>query len=333
MKTGFNHRLVNGYFEDPCLYVRIPWEKRAIMFDLGDIHNLSASAVYRITDVFVTHTHIDHFIGFDLLLRTVLRRESPVTIYGPPGITARVEGKLRGYTWNLIRDYPTVIHVCSFSGRKLSRSVFRAKNGFRRERGSRENSDGRLIDGPLFRVRAARLDHNIPCLAYSLEEELHINIDRDRLLKMGLKVGPWLTEFKRAIREKSPKERVINAGGRRFSLGQLSDIALITKGQKISYATDVAMSRGNQARLIALAEGADVFYCEAYFLEKDLDRARERFHLTARACGSIARKAKAGKLLITHISPKYSDCPGEVIAEAITAFTEDEHLSRTRKYS
>ncbi|MEJ2683862.1 MAG: hypothetical protein P8Z71_05650 [Candidatus Sulfobium sp.] len=322
MKSGFNHKLVNGRFEDPCLYVRIPWEKRAIMFDLGDIHNLSPSEIYRITDVFVTHTHIDHFVGFDMLLRTILRRESPVTIYGPPNITSCIQGKLRGYTWNLISDYPAVIHVCAFNGKTLSRTVFRAGNGFRRETVGKEDSDGTLAADPMFKVRAARLDHDVPCLAYSLEEEIHINIDRDRLLKMGLPVGPWLTEFKKAVRENRPKERVINAGGKRYRLGQLSHIALITKGRKISYATDIAINRRNAAGLITLVKGSDVFYCEAYFLEKDRDRAVERFHLTARASGMIAREADVKKLVITHISPKYKDCPEEVIGEAMAAFTD-----------
>ncbi|MEJ2696326.1 MAG: hypothetical protein P8013_06730 [Candidatus Sulfobium sp.] len=320
MKSGFSHRLVNSHFEDPCLYVRIPREKRAILFDLGDIHNLAPSEIYRVTDVFVTHTHIDHFIGFDRLLRMTLRRESPVTIYGPPGITACVQGKLRGYTWNLIRDYPAVIRVCAFNGKKLSRTVFEAKNAFKRECAVREDSDGTLIANPAFKARAVKLDHDIPCLAFSLEEEFHINIDRDRLLKMGLQVGPWLTEFKRAIRENSPRERLIDAGGKSYSIERLFDIALITKGHKISYATDIAIGRRNAARLAALVKGSDVFYCEAYFMEKDRDRALERFHLTARECGKIAREAAVKKLVITHISPKYADCPGKVVDEAMAAF-------------
>lgn len=320
MKPGFNHKLVNSHFEDPCLYVRIPWEKRAMMFDLGDIHNLSPSQIYRITDVFVTHTHMDHFIGFDMLLRMILRRELPVNIYGPPNITSCVQGKLSGYAWNLIRDYPAVVHVCSFNGRTVSRTLFRAVNGFRREALGKEGSDGTLTADPMLKVKAAMLDHGIPCLAYSLEEEVHINIDRDRLLKMGLPVGPWLTEFKKAVRENRPGEHVIEAGGKRYRLEQLSDIALITKGRKISYATDIAMNRRNMTRLIGLVKGSDVFYCEAYFLEKDRDRAVERFHLTARASGIIAREADVRRLVIHHISPKYMDCAEEVIDEAMEAF-------------
>ena len=300
--------------------MRIPWERRVILFDLGDISHLSPSELYRVTDVFVTHTHMDHFIGFDTLLRTVLRRRLPLTIYGPWSITARVNAKLRGYTWNLIRQYPAVIHVCAFSGNRLSRSLFRAENGFRREDDGREDCEGTLLEDPMFKVRAVRLDHDIPCLAYSLEENFHINIHKDRLLKMGLPVGPWLTEFKKAVRESRPGERVITVGDKAYDLGQLSGIALITKGQKISYATDVAMSDRNEAKLVSLIAGSDVFYCEAYFLERDRERALERSHLTARTCGRLAKEAAVKKLVITHISPKYSDCPETVIGEAMTAF-------------
>ena len=104
MKPTFHHRLVNNFFEDPCVYVRVLREKRAFLFDLGDISRLSPSDIQKISDVFVTHTHIDHFIGFDILLRALLRRESPLRIFGPANIIGCVEGKLKGYTWNLIKE-------------------------------------------------------------------------------------------------------------------------------------------------------------------------------------------------------------------------------------
>ena len=321
MKPSFHHKLVNSPLEDPCLFVRILREKRAIQFDLGDISRLSAAEMNRITDVFVTHAHIDHFIGFDLLLRALLRRETPLNVYGPPGIIACVAGKLKGYTWDLIAGYPTVINVFAFSGRRVSHAIFRAKKRFRREAGETRKSDGLLLKDPLFLVRAVRLDHSTACLAFSMEEECHINIHRDALIKRGLPIGPWLTFFKRLLREApgdTSRELLIN--GKRYTLGQLADIAGITRGQKVVYATDIAMTAGNISALTRLARGADDFFCEAYFLEKDRDRALERFHLTAKACGSIARNAGVKRLSVVHISPKYSDSPETVIKEAMREF-------------
>lgn len=320
MKPGFHLRLLNSHFEDPCLFIRIPWEKRAIQFDLGDISRLPPSEIYKITDVFVTHTHIDHFIGFDTLLRVILRRDLPLNVYGPPNITACVEGKLRGYAWNLIQDYPTVINAFAYNGNTLTPSVFRAKKSFKRETLSKESSDGVLLRNPMFKVRAAKLDHGIPCLAYSLEEDFHINIDKDLLNKKGLSAGPWLSAFKKIIREDPSVDRKLVIGEKSYSISQLSEIAGITKGQKITYATDIAMSRKNISRLIALAGDSDLLYLEAYFLEKDKGRALERFHLTAKTCGLIARTAGVKKLILMHFSPKYRDCPGLVIKEAMEEF-------------
>ena len=128
MRPSFVHHLINGPFEDPALFVRIPGERRALLFDIGDISRLSPGDLQKITDVFVTHTHIDHFIGFDLLLRAVLHREAPLRIYGPANIIECVQGKLKGYTWNLIQDYPLKLDVfCIDRGQnKCSRILCRA---------------------------------------------------------------------------------------------------------------------------------------------------------------------------------------------------------------
>lgn len=323
MKSGFHHKLLNGCFEDPCLFVRILHEKRAFLFDLGNISRLAPSDLYKITDVFVTHTHIDHFIGFDTLLRAILRREAPLNIYGPSNILACVEGKLHGYAWNLIRDYPTSLNVFSFTGKTILHTRFEAKNGFRKKTIGRCRSDGLLLETPALKIRAVSLDHGIPCLAYALEEEFQINIDKEILTQMGLEVGPWLTEFKKILRDpvQAHGRKTIDINGRNFSISKLAVIARIAPGQKISYATDVAMTRENRKKLIGLVRGSDMFYGEAYFLEKDRARALERSHLTAKECGSIAKKAGAKKLAVMHFSPKYRDCPEAVVKEALDEFS------------
>src|SRR5574340_1113763 len=132
MKPVFHARLLNDYFGDPCLFIRIQYERRAILFDLGNIHSLKPSELYKITDVFVTHTHIDHFIGFDTLLRALLRREIPLRVYGPSNIIDCVEGKLKGYMWNLIKEYPLRIEVFSVDGNSVTSSGFYAENRFQR---------------------------------------------------------------------------------------------------------------------------------------------------------------------------------------------------------
>ncbi len=92
----------------------------------ANIGTLSPGSLMKITDVFISHTHIDHFIGFDMLLRAVLRRDVPLKIFGPANIINCVEGKLKGYTWNLIKDYPLKIEVFEVQGSVISHASFHA---------------------------------------------------------------------------------------------------------------------------------------------------------------------------------------------------------------
>lgn len=320
MKPTFIHKLINGPFEDPCLFVRLIREKRAFLFDIGSIDRLRSGDLQKITDVFVTHTHIDHFIGFDTLLRALLRRNRPLRVFGPSNIIECIEGKLRGYTWNLIKEYPLKIDVISIKEDKMFTSSFYAEDCFEKKLVDIYDFDGTILKEPLFRVKAVQLDHQIPCLAFSLEEDFHININKALLIKRKLPVGPWLADLKKAIREKKPGDTEFIIEGTKYYLDDLKDIAKITKGQKVSYVTDVSLTEENIRKIIELVRNSDTLYCEAYFLEKDRERAIERFHLTAKTAGRIAREANVGNLVAMHFSPKYRNNSETPEDEAIREF-------------
>ena len=99
MASRFDPHLVNDPFGDPAVYVDFKFERRAFLFDLGDISVLPPRKLLRISDIFITHRHMDHFVGFDHLLRFVLGREKVVRLYGPAGLIDAIEAKLRAYTW------------------------------------------------------------------------------------------------------------------------------------------------------------------------------------------------------------------------------------------
>ncbi|MCL5022881.1 MAG: MBL fold metallo-hydrolase [Nitrospirae bacterium] len=320
MKPTFHHRLVNGAYEDPCLFVRMVREKRAFLFDAGQIDRLSPGDLLKITDVFVTHMHIDHFIGFDTLLRALLRRDIPLRIYGPEQIIDCVEGKLRGYTWNLIEEYPMKIEVYCVAGAELRHASFYAENHFRRIERETSAFDGVALREPPYTVLAAPLSHGIPCLGFSLEEDLHINIDKAALKAMDLPVGPWLADLKGMVRDRVAPETRLEAAKREFRFSELSHLALVTEGQKISYVTDVSPLEKNLDKIVDLVKGADTLYCEAYFLHEDLERAFERHHLTAKMAGEVARRAGAKDLVLIHFSPKYRDLQNRIEEEAQNAY-------------
>lgn len=330
MTNLFQPRLLNGVFGDSGLYVRLRWERRALLLDLGDLTAQPPAELLKITDICVSHTHIDHFIGFDHLLRIVLGRDQTIRLFGPPGIIANVEGKLAGYTWNLVEGYDLAFDVHEVDNEKIT--VARFPCGARFERIDLPSSSpftGVLVDDPLFRIEAVHLDHKIPCLAFALVEAERINIDPERLKRLALDTGPWLTEFKRLIRSGAPNDIVVRAPCRgeagtafqEWRLGDLRDqIVTITKGQRLVYVTDTLYSDKNRQKIVALAQDADLLFCEAMYLEQDRDCATERHHLTARQAGLLAREANVKELVVFHFSPRYQECPEALYQEAADAF-------------
>ncbi len=316
MKPVFIADPVNGPFDDPSLYVRILRESRALLFDAGDIRRLETGSILKISDIFITHTHMDHFIGFDSILRAVLRRDEPLRIFGPENIISCVEGKLRGYSWNLIKEYPVRIEVIEIKTDSVEHAGFYAENSFCRIDGRSGRFDEIILDEPLLRVKALHVKHEIPVLAYSLEEEFHININKDMLQEMGLPVGPWLSEMKKAIRLQAPPDTVIEVDGVPRRMEELAPLTTITRGEKITYVMDVSPDEENIRKIIPFVAGSDVLFCEGYFLSRDADRAMERSHLTAALAGRIAREARVGRLELMHFSPKYRHCADDLYREA-----------------
>ena len=88
MAKYFDPKLINGPSGDPGLYVCRVFERRALLFDLGELTAVAPRKLLRIEHVFISHRHMDHFIGFDHLLRCLLGREKKLHVWGPSGMIA-----------------------------------------------------------------------------------------------------------------------------------------------------------------------------------------------------------------------------------------------------
>lgn len=119
--------------------------------------------------------------------------------------------------------------------------------------------------------------------------------------------------FETAPIETLPREKL--AGGfdaRRLDLGGLTFRFVSAKHSLPGFSVSVEgagklVFSGDTARteeLVAVAEGADLFLCEASGRDSDADYLKDA-HLTARQAGEVAREAGAKQLLITHFWPEY----------------------------
>ena len=335
MNPSFSSYLINDVFGDPGVYVDIRWSKRALLFDLGHNGGLGPTRLLRAGEIFVSHTHMDHFIGFDTVLRVALGRGKTLTLFGPPGLIDNVHGKLRGYTWNLVDGYPLMIEVREFHESEMHQIKFRASDGFQPSEQAifpAPPTSGPLftvLEDPMFTVKAITLNHRIPSFAYSLEEQFHINVSKQKLHAAGLRVGAWLKDVKQHIWQGKPDDFRFTVAlydehrreEREFMLGEVKERFLtISRGQKIVYVVDTRYDKENEAMIVALAQGADVFYCEAPYLDGDAEKAYARYHLTARQAGLMARNAQVRDLAVFHFSPRYTGQGEALEREALEAF-------------
>jgi len=332
MKPLFHPQPVHDPFGDPGIYVEFMFHRRALLFDMGDLHPLPPRKILKISHIFVSHTHMDHFIGFDHLLRICLGRDKDLSLFGPPSFIEHMESKLESYTWNLVENYSTnlTLRVTEVHPAVWKKACFRCQSGFRREEFTRvEPSDTILLDEPAFRVKVATLDHKISCLAFSLEEKRHVNILKTRLKKMGLPIGPWLRELKEAVMREEPDEKLFRVWWkekgqveeRELPLGELkANVVKIVPGQKITYVADAIYHEDNARKVVELARGSDVLFIETSFLQRDKHLAAEKFHLTAQQAGHLARQAGVKHLVPYHFSPKYTHQGKLLIQEAMKTF-------------
>ena len=330
MRPLFHPQLVNGRYGDPALYVEALFERSALLFDLGDISALSPRKIHRIEQIFVSHAHLDHLVGFDRLLRLLVGRERTVQLFGPPGFADRIHHKLQGYEWNLgsLYRWDIAFVVNEIVAPNLIQCTrFRLKNAFVPEGlGTRPLRNGVVCSGSNYRVSVALLDHRTPCLGFALRETAHVNVWKPRLIERGLSVGPWLKALKRAFVENRSDDFLIAVDGPAapadhvMPLGELRDVLTVATGQKIAYITDVADTLENRAAITQLARDADILFIEAAFAATDTALAAERAHLTTRAAGQIAREARARRVEPFHFSARYSGQEQRMVAEVAAAF-------------
>ena len=125
----------------------------------------------------------------------------------------------------------------------------------------------------------------------------------------GLTPGPWLGKLKKAAAT-GDWDCSLQVGDKTHQANDLRDLLSVQAGQKVVYATDFDLGAFNEERLLALAQGADIFLCEASYLQEDLDLAIKNGHQTSVHAAQLATKAEIKKLWFFHHSLRYNQQQG-----------------------
>ncbi len=234
----------------------------------------------KITRILISHWHGDHVLGLPGLIQTMA--------LGNYSKTLKIYGPKGTKKFvNLL------LKLFVFKG-KIKMDVHEI------------NKDGKIIDEKDFYIEAYRMKHFTPCLAYRFVEKDRKKIKMSSIKKIGLKPGPLLGKLQQG--------KSIMFRGKKI---KAKDVTYTVKGKKVSFIIDTLLNKN----CYKVAKNADVLISEATFLESlHLDKAKERGHLTAKQAANIAKKAKVKKLLLTHLSQRYSKKPEVILEEAKKIF-------------
>lgn len=316
--------LVNQEFQDPVLMIPIPQRSDSVIFDLGYCFRLKVKDIQRISRIFISHTHIDHFAGFDHLLRMSVDLDKTIQVYGPPGIIRNVGGKLAGYTWNLKENIHLSFSVFEVHPDRILNAIFPGSDGFEMAappaEAPRQEGDPICTDRD-FQVRAVFLEHKMPVLGYRIDGSHSLNIRPEALKELGLSPGKWVGEFKALVERDETLNGAFSVDGKEFSAGELArKIITKTPGTSIGYVVDTIFNKATARSLKGFLQGVQMLFCECSYLTPERDLARLNHHLTARQAATIALESGVGELYPFHFSRRYEGEYHKLYKEARAVF-------------
>jgi ribonuclease Z len=246
---------------------------------------------FTLSDIFFTHFHSDHFLGVIGLVRTLglQGRTETLTLYGPRG----GERVLRQAVELGVERPPFGIEVRELSpGERLAR------------------------DGYDLEVIAA--DHGGGAVSYVLREHERLGrFDPEKARVMGIPEGPLWGRLHKGEAVEWEEGRPGGQAVRRSATPE-ELVGPPRPGRLVAISGD---TRPNPA-LVEAASGADLLVHEATFTHDEHDRALETRHSTAREAAQVALAAQVKRLVLTHLSARFSTAWGELLDEAREVFPE-----------
>jgi ribonuclease Z len=253
--------------------VLIQRQSEQLMFDCGEGVQRqmmkTKAGFHRKTKIFISHMHGDHVLGLPGLLQTMalMDRQKKIEIYGPEGIKQFLEGVRESLQFVL--TFPVEIH-----------EIYDA---------------GVICEEEEYAVEAARSNHVIPSLAYAFAEKPRLGkFYPEKARALGVPEGELWSKLQHGCKIELPDGRIVSP----------KDVmGLPRQGRKIVYTGDTRPFKG----FAKFAADADLVIHDATLDDTLGEKAVEDGHSTPSQAAEEAEKAKAKKLVLTHISARYVD--------------------------
>ena len=288
---GTSSAVPSKYRNHPAIALKAFGE--VMLFDCGEgtqrqLANVKISPM-KIDKIFISHLHGDHILGLPGLIQSMGFRgrlsDNPIHIYGPVGLLKVKEAIFDlGY---FVVDFPVIVHEIDNDGSAIE-IVF-------------ENDE--------YIVECIKTHHNVLNLSYSIYEKKMPRFLREKAIDFGVKPGPDFGKLHRGIE--------VEVDGVLVKPEEV--LGPPRSGKKIVYSGDTTPCN----EMIELAKNADILIHEATYNEGDIDKAVDNAHSTSSQVAEIAKLANVSKLILTHISTRYTNID-DLKEEALNIFENTE---------
>jgi ribonuclease Z len=258
-------------------------EGELMLFDCGEgtqQQMMRAKTGTKLTSIFISHFHADHFLGIPGLIQTMSfnGRKEPLDIYGP------------AWTKHMV---------------KLLKELGYYSLGF--EINAHELKDSEIVEKGKYLIKAVTTDHGVSSLGYVLEEKRRPGrFNRERAIELGIPVGPLFSKLQRGesitVRDKLIKPSMV--------------IGTSRPGRKIVYSGDTRPCESIERE----SHGADILIHDGTLADELRDWAVETKHSTSKEAAFLAKKANVKQLILTHISSRYSENTEMLLQDARSIF-------------
>ena len=259
-------------------------EGETILFDCGEGNQrqmMRYGVGFSFTEIFFTHYHADHILGVTGLLRTMGLQD---------------------------RTAPVILYGPKGAQRVLGAAIALGveRNKFPVE--IREVRPGDRLERAQYDIVVFETDHRPDTVGFALAEHTRLGrFNPDRAREMGIPEGPLWGRLHKG-------ETIVLEDGRTVAPADL--VGAPRRGRTLVYSGDTRPS----LTVVEAARGADLLIHEATFGSDELERAKETGHSTAAEAARVAVEAGARRLVLTHISPRYTRDAPELLAEARAIF-------------